>query len=148
MKRIRTKSLEIHGVEQNSDLRVNVVDAIVHAGFPIPVDAAYQDQPIDLNKELIHHPATTFIARVVGDSMLDEGVEEGDLLVVDKSIEPDESHLSVCCVDGEFALKRIKKDKEGLLLLSGNPLYKPIRVTPSMDFLVWGVVTWIMKKKY
>ena len=78
----------------------------VHAGFPSPAQD-YMNTFIDLNKELVHHPAATFYARVEGDSMVDAGVEEGDVLVVDKSIEPREGDMAVCFIDGEFALKFI-----------------------------------------
>ena len=78
----------------------------VHAGFPSPAQD-YMNTFIDLNKELVQPPAATFYARVEGDSMVDAGVEEGDVLVVDKSIEPREGDMAVCFIDGEFALKFI-----------------------------------------
>lgn len=137
----------------------------VHAGFPSPA----QDFPntfIDLNKELVRHPAATFFARVVGDSMIDAGVEEGDVLVIDKAVEPMEGDMAVCFVDGEFALKflsfkepggrSVKAGKPGvsydilhhdrIWLLPANPAYPPIEVTDSNDFTVWGIVTYVIKK--
>ena len=78
----------------------------VHAGFPSPAQD-YMNTFIDLNAELVRHPAATFYARVVGDSMVDAGVEEDDVLVVDKSLEPREGDMAVCFIDGEFALKFI-----------------------------------------
>jgi DNA polymerase V len=139
---------EFHPVEQDSDIKVNVVGASsVHAGFPAPVQDAYMEQPIDLNKELVRHPATTFITRVVGDSMIDEGVDDGDLLVVDRSLYPTEDQLTVCMLNGDFALKRIIQRDGEVLLVSGNKKYKPIKVTPHLDFRIWGVVTWVLKKK-
>ena len=136
----------------------------VHAGFPSPAQD-YMNAFIDLNKELVRHPAATFFARVVGDSMVDAGVEEGDVLVVDKSMEPQEGDMAVCFVDGEFALKFIsfkdpvnskKASKPGvsydilehkkIWLLPANDKYPPIEVTDSNDFTVWGVVTYIIKK--
>ena len=127
---------------------VPIVEGFVHAGFPSPVDDAYLESPIDLNKELIKHPATTYLVRVMGDSMIDEGIEDGDLLVVDKSMMPAKKSLSVCMYKGEFALKRIvQTDDGGLLLMSGNPKYKPIEIEDSDDLSVFGVVTWVIKKK-
>ena len=137
----------------------------VHAGFPSPAQD-YMNTFIDLNRELVRHPAATFYARVVGDSMVDAGVEEGDVLVVDKSIEPQEGDMAVCFIDGEFALKFIsfkepsaspvKAKKPGksydiiehrkMWLLPANEKYPPIEVTESNDFTVWGVVTYIIKK--
>lgn len=138
----------------------------VHAGFPSPAQD-YMNTFIDLNKELVHHPAATFYARVEGDSMVDAGVEEGDVLVVDKSIEPREGDMAVCFIDGEFALKFIsfadpastrskKASKPGvsydilphkkMWLLPANEKYPPIEVTDSNDFTVWGIVTYVIKK--
>lgn len=84
----------------------------VHAGFPSPAQD-YMNTFIDLNKELVRHPAATFYARVEGDSMIDAGVEDGDVLVVDKALEPQEGDMAVCFVDGEFALKFISFKEPG-----------------------------------
>lgn|SRR5574344_471811 len=139
---------EFHPVESNSECAVNVYDSgSIHAGFPTPVQDAYMDQPIDLNKVLVKHPATTFITRVTGDSMIDEGVDDGDILVVDRSLYPTERNLTVCVIDGDYALKRICQKNGKVLLLSGNSKYKPIEVISSMDFRIWGVVIWVLKKK-
>ena len=144
----KTPTLEFFPVEQNSDLRVNIVEAgDVHAGFPLPVQDAYLQQPIDLNKELVSHPATTFIVRVKGDSMIDEGIDSGDLLLVDRSLYPSERNLTICMYNGDFAVKRIVQRGGRLLLKSGNRKYPPIEVPPGSDFTVWGVVTWVIKKK-
>ena len=139
----------------------------VHAGFPSPAQD-YKNTFINLDKELVRHPAATFYARVVGDSMIDAGVDEGDVLVVDKSLEPREGDMTVCFIDGEFALKFIsfkepktsgkprKSSKPGISydilergkmwLLPANDKYPPIEVTESNDFTVWGVVTYVIKK--
>jgi len=125
----------------------------IHAGFPSPAQD-YMNKCIDLNKELVRHPSATFYGRVVGDSMIEAGVEEGDVLVIDKSIEASEGDMAVCFLDGEFALKFVTfKDpsgnkEQGLWLLPANPKYKPIRVEEGSSFTVWGVVTYIIKKTY
>jgi DNA polymerase V len=126
---------------------VRMAEAPVHAGFPIPVDDAYMQQPIDLNVELIKHPAASYMVRVVGDSMIDEGVEEGDLLVVDREMYPTEQNLTICMYNGEFALKRIVQQDGKLFLMSGNKKYKPIEVSNPNELSIFGVVTWVMKKK-
>ena len=101
---------------------------------------------IDLNRELIEHPASTFYARVVGDSMADEGIAEGDILVVDRSIEPEHGDLAVCCLEGEFTLKRLRfMPGGGLMLMPSNRRYRPIEVAPGCNFLVWGVVLYTIK---
>ena len=92
----------------------------VHAGFPSPAQD-YMNSFIDLNKELVRHPAATFFARVVGDSMVDAGVEEGDVLVVDKSLEPQEGDMAVCFIDGEFALKYISFRDPAGVAIEGSP---------------------------
>ena len=144
-----------------------MMESGVHAGFPSPAQD-YINSFIDLNKELVRHPAATFFARVVGDSMVDADVNEGDVLVVDKSIEPKDGDMAVCFIDGEFALKYIsfrdpadashsvKASKpgvsydilrhQGIWLLPANEKYPPIEVTESNDFTVWGVVTYVIKK--
>ena len=106
----------------------------------------YMTQAIDLNRELVKHPAATFYGRVVGDSMIDAGVEEGDILVIDRSLEPLDGNMAVCFVDGEFALKHIKFRENGLSLLPANDKYPVIEVSEGSDFIMWGVVTYVIKK--
>lgn len=123
----------------------------IHAGFPSPAQD-YMNKCIDLNRELVRHPAATFYGRVVGDSMVEAGVEEGDVLVIDKSLEPQEGDMAVCFLDGEFALKRVSftdpsgRGEKGLWLLPANPKYSPIRVGEEASFTVWGVVTYVIHK--
>lgn len=116
------------------------------AGFPNPVDDAYIEPSIDLNKEFIENPASTFCARVTGDSMIDAGVKAGDYLLIDKLKEPLPASLVVCCLNGEFTLKYVKREEQGLWLVPANPQYAPIPVSPEDDFRVWGVVTGIIRK--
>lgn len=138
----------INPIATETEPSVSIVDAQrVHAGFPSPVDAAYQEQPIDLNKELISHPASTYIVCVVGDSMIEEGIESGDLVVVDRSLTPSARNVSMVAIDGEWALKRIEVANGTVYLMPGNPKYKPIKVENPELLSVFGVVTWVMKKK-
>lgn len=144
----RNTELLFFNVVEQSDSSVQLIEeAHVHAGFPSPVENAYMSQPIDLNKELIDSPATTYIVKVVGNSMIDEGIDQGDMLVVDRSLFPSERTISVCMLDGEFCLKRIVQRNGKVLLCSGNKDYPPIEVESANDLRVWGVVTWVMKKK-
>ncbi len=148
MQQKKKPTLEFFPIEMNSQLRIQTVGAAdVHAGFPSPVQDAYLKQPIDLNKELVDHPATTFIVRVAGDSMIDEGIDSGDLLLVDRSLYPSQKNLTICMVDGEFCVKRIVQRGNKVLLRSGNRKYPPIEVTDRNDFTIWGVVTWVLKRK-
>lgn len=140
--------LEFHPIAVDAQTHVQMLeDACVHAGFPSPVEEAYMSQPIDLNRELVSHPATTYIVKVVGDSMIDEGIDEGDMLVVDRSLFPTERSIAVCMLDGEFALKRIVQRDGRLMLFSGNSAYPPIVVDTPAELRVWGVVQWVLKKK-
>lgn len=116
----------------------------VHAGFPSPADD-FLEGSLDLNRLVVKHPEATFFARVEGDSMKDEGIAEGDILVVDKAVEPYDGCLAVAFIDGEFTLKRVRMEPDRILLLAANPKYKPIEVGADSQFAVWGVVRWILK---
>lgn len=117
----------------------------VQAGFPSPAQD-YISESIDLNRELIEHPASTFYARVRGDSMSGEGICEDDILVIDRSIEPEHGDLAVCCLDGEFTLKRLcLADNGRVFLMPSNPRYRPIEIEEGQSFIVWGVVIYTIK---
>ncbi len=117
----------------------------IQAGFPSPAQECISEY-IDLNQELIEHPAATFYGRVLGDSMIDEGICEGDIIVIDRSLEPRNKDLAVCCVDGDFTLKRIVIEPEKAWLIPANEKFDPILVTQDNRFIVWGVVTYVIKK--
>ena len=117
----------------------------IAAGFPSPAEE-YLDLALDLNKELIRHPAATFYAKVKGDSMVDAGIQDGDLLVIDKALEPKEGSVAVCYLDGEFTVKRLAVQEEGVYLMPANEEFKPIRITEENDFLVWGIVAYVIHK--
>lgn len=122
-----------------------LADGGIRAGFPSPAQD-YVMESIDLNRILIKHPAATFYAKVAGDSMCEEGIIEGDLLIVDRSIEARHGDLAVCCLDGEFTLKRLCLNRgDRILLMPSNHKYRPIEVTRDNDFKVWGVVTYTIK---
>ncbi len=119
----------------------------ISAGFPSPADD-YLDGGIDLNRELIQNPDATFFGRVKGSSMKDAGISDGDVLVVDKSLEPRDGAVAVCFVDGEFTVKRIRRGKNCLYLMPENEGFKPVKITEDNDFIVWGVVTYVIKKMH
>lgn len=131
-------------MQEKTDLPVMAQDGI-HAGFPSPA-TDYMTQAIDLNRELVKHPAATFYGRVVGDSMIDAGVEEGDILVIDKSLEAREGDMAVCFVDGEFTLKHLHFHDGGLTLRPANSNYPEIEVCEGVEFVMWGVVTYVIKR--
>ncbi len=125
-------------------LSIATLDEAIPAGFPSPAQD-HVGEGIDLNRELIRHPASTFCARVAGDSMRDCGIEDGDLLIVDKSLTPREGSIAVCFVDGEFTLKRISIRRDGIWLEPANPRYPALHVTEGSNFQVWGIVSYVVK---
>ena len=131
-------------MEENEKLPPMAQDGI-HAGFPSPA-TDYMTQAIDLNKELVKHPAATFYGRVVGDSMIDAGVDEGDILVIDRSLTAKDGDMAVCFDDGEFTLKYLRMKDNELTLVPANPNYPQISITEGVEFRMWGVVTYIIKK--
>jgi len=139
------KSLKIYAPDSNRTSKIPLAESPVHAGFPSPADD-FLEGSLDLNSLVIRHPEATFFARVEGDSMQDEGIAEGDILVVDKAEEPFDGCLAVAYVDGEFTLKRVRMEPGRILLVPANPAYKTIEITPDNDFAVWGVVRWIVKR--
>lgn len=139
-----SNNLDIYSAITDSELKLPYIENGISAGFPSPA-LDFIDLSIDLNKHLIKHPSATFYGRVKGESMKDAGIHDGDLLVIDKSIEPKDNKIAVCYIDGEFTLKRIHFENNICWLLPANDKYKPIRVTPENDFLIWGIVIHVIK---
>lgn len=125
-------------------MEIPLAESGVHAGFPSPADD-FLEGSLDLNRLVVKHPEATFFARVEGDSMKDEGIVEGDLLVVDKAVRPYDGCLAVCYIDGEFTLKRVRMGKDRILLVPANPRYATIEISPDNEFAIWGVVRWLIK---
>lgn len=111
----------------------------VSAGFPSPADD-YIEHTLDLNEKLIRHPAATFFVRVSGDSMQGAGIYDGDLLVVDRALEPQDRSIVIAVVNGEFTLKRLKKEQGRIWLMPENPAYAPIELHDGIEAEIWGVV--------
>lgn len=137
--------IEIHKIDISSSLSLQFADEGIRAGFPSPAQD-YMEQAIDLNKEIVKHPASTFYGRVVGNSMSGEGIDDGDILVIDKSLELIDGDLAVCFINGEFTVKRVKLEKDYAWLVPSNPDYQPIKVTKDDEFTIWGIVTYTVKK--
>ncbi len=138
-------TLEIYNPDLSSHLALPYADEGIQAGFPSPAQD-YISESIDLNRELIRHPASTFYGRVSGDSMIGDGIEPGDILVIDRSIEPSDGDLAVCSLDGDFTLKRIALSDGNVRLIPSNEAFDPILVTQDSQFEVWGVVTYTIKQ--
>lgn len=112
----------------------------VSAGLPTPAED-YIEGRLDLNRHLIKHPAATFFVRVAGDSMIDAGIHPGDILVVDRALEPQDASVVIAVLDGELTVKRIKRRDGKVFLVPDNRAYEPLEIKADMEFEVWGVVT-------
>lgn len=137
-------NIQMYQVERSSDTLIPYIASGISAGFPSPA-LDYEDLRIDLNKELIKNPLSTFYGRVKGQSMKDAGIDDGDIMVIDKSLRPSDGMIAVCYLDGEFTAKRIRLGKDKIELVPENPDYPIISVTADNDFVVWGIVTYIIK---
>lgn len=115
----------------------------VSAGFPSPADD-YIETALDLNAHLIKHPSATFFVKVSGESMINAGIYDQDVLIVDRSLSPKQSDIVIAVLDGELTVKRLHLEKESVTLLPENPDYPSIPITKSMSFTIWGVVTTVI----
>lgn len=119
----------------------------VKAGFPSPAEEIREK--LDLIKLLVRHRASTFFFRVSGVSMVDSGMDEGDIIIVDRAVDPYNNCIAVCYIDGEYTVKRVEIQKDCAYLIpanENNKSYQPIKVTSDNEFIIWGVVTWTIKK--
>lgn len=137
--------LSIHPAEADSPIELPLVTHGVSAGFPSPA-LDFMEYKIDLNKYLTRNALSTFYIRVSGHSMINAGIDDGDLLVVDRSLDPADGRIAICLIDGEFTVKRLKYTPDGLFLMPENPAYQPIAVTDQNQFVMWGLVTYVIKK--
>ena len=120
-------------------------DTGISAGFPSPAEDFKQER-LSLDNELIKNKEATFFARVSGQSMVDAGLSDNDLLVIDRSLSPENNKIAVCFLDGEFTVKRLKVEKDEVWLQPENKNYQPIKITEENDFVIWGIVTNVIKK--
>ncbi|OYX22955.1 MAG: peptidase S24 [Flavobacteriales bacterium 32-35-8] len=139
-----TKNIQFFTPDYSTSLELPFVVNGISAGFPSPADD-FLDINIDLNKHLIKNPSTTFYGKVKGNSMIDAGIHDGDLLIIDKSLEPKNNKIAICFIDGEFTVKRIKIEKDIIWLIAENKDYQPIKVTKDNEFLIWGIVINVIK---
>ena len=126
-------------------LDIPIYQSNVPAGFPSPAED-FMDLDLNLQEYLVQHPSATFCVRVTGDSMQNAGICSGDVMVVDRALEPQNNTIVLAILDGEFTVKRIQKKGQELYLKPENSKFKPIQITEEMNFQVWGVVTHIIHK--
>ena len=142
---MKTKVEIVYKPDESTKRLQPIFIAKVPAGFPSPA-GDYEEDKLDLNKHLIKNPAATFFVRVTGDSMVKAGIHDGDLLVVDRSIQPRDKNVVIAVVDGELTVKRIRIRKNHKLSLklsleAENDNYQSQEINEEMEFEVWGVVT-------
>jgi DNA polymerase V len=142
-----TRTNELHVTEiweygPKTKLELPLYQVRISAGFPSPAEDNI-DKHLDLNEFLIAHPAATYFVRVEGDSMIEAGIQSGDILIVDWSLEPKSGDIVIAMINGEFVVKTFhcQPDNKKCFLLAGNPKYPPIEITDNMDLEVRGVVT-------
>ncbi len=140
-----TKITDIYTSSDMPAKEMPVYVAHVSAGFPSPADD-YLEGSLDLNKHLVHNPAATFFVRVTGDSMINAGIHHGDMLVVDRSLEPKNRDVIIAALNGELTVKRFTRNHKTIILEPENPAYSPQVVTEETEFQVWGVVTNVIHK--
>jgi DNA polymerase V len=127
-----------------SERQIPFIKEGVSAGFPSPA-ADFMETNIDLNKELSKNPLATFYIKVKGNSMIDAGINDKDVLVVDRSLDPQNNKIAICFIDGEFTVKRIQVEKDFLYLMPENTKFAPIKVTEENELIIWGIVTYVIK---
>jgi|TARA_B100000768_G_scaffold90750_1_gene85017 DNA polymerase V len=117
----------------------------ISAGFPSPAED-FKELKISIDQEVVKNESATFFARVEGQSMQGAGLDDGDLLVIDRSQEPENGKIAVCFVDGEFTVKRLKVEDDCVYLMPENSKYKALKVTSENQLIIWGIVTYVVKK--
>jgi DNA polymerase V len=139
------KVSEVMPLEDGLGIAVPYFEVGVAAGEPSYV-SEYFESTINLNKELIKNPKATFCCRVNGQSMIDAGINDGDLLIVDRELKPNNNNIVLAVINGDYTVKRLYKSGDELFLQPENINYSPIKITQFMDFRIWGVVTGVIKK--
>jgi DNA polymerase V len=135
----------IFNVDTGTSQPIPFSEALISAGFPSSAEN-FIERTLDINNLLIKHPVSTFYIRVIGDSMINAGINSGDILVVDRSLTFSNNKIAVVRINNEFTVKRIHFSQDKIQLLAENDNYAPIEITAEMDFEVWGMVTFVIHK--
>ena len=142
---MKKRKLTLLKPDKGNNLGQWLVEQGISAGFPSPADD-FKEIRISLDKEIVKNQESTFYARVSGDSMFGAGIDDGDLLVIDKSSNPGNGKIAVCFIDGDFTVKRIVKENGKLYLKPENKKYKPIELREENELIIWGIVEYVIKK--
>ena len=140
-----TEYLDFFAFDEEIFSSIPMFSDSVQAGFPSPAED-YMDMDLNLNDHLVQNPSATFCVKAIGESMKDAGIQSGDIMIVDKSLQPKNRSIVLAVIDGEFTVKRVNINNRQLYLMPENSDFSPIKITEEMDFKVWGVVTYIIHK--
>ncbi len=141
---MKKNNLTFLKLKKGNSLGQWLVEQRISAGFPSPADD-FKDTRISLDRELVKNKEATFYARVSGESMKNAGISDGDLIVIDRSLNPENNKIAVCFIEGEFTVKRIIKKEGELYLKPENKNYKKIIIKEEDHFIIWGIVTYVIK---
>ena len=141
---MKKEKITILKPEKGNKLGQWLVEQGVSAGFPSPADD-FKEIRISLDKELVKNKDSTFYARVSGNSMENAGLEDGDLIVIDRSLNPEKNKIAVCFLDGEFTVKRVVEKSKKIFLKPENSNYKEIEISEENELIIWGIVTYVIK---
>ena len=141
----RANYFDFYSMEKNAFENISLFEGSVPAGFPSPADD-YMHMDLDLHDHLVQNPSSTFCVKAIGESMKDAGIQTGDVMIVDRSLEPKNRSIVLAVIDGDFTVKRVNVNDNELYLMPENDTFTPIKITEEMDFQIWGVVTFIIHK--
>ncbi|AUC74482.1 LexA family protein [Olleya sp. Bg11-27] len=142
---LKSEGLTLFKPQAVDNVAGHYFDTGISAGFPAPAED-FKGQRLSLDEALVKNKDTTFYAKVSGQSMIGAGLDDNDLLVIDRSLEPTNNKIAVCFLDGEFTVKRLRVSQDEVWLQPENPNYPIIRITEDNNFLIWGIVTNVIKK--
>ncbi|WP_338375859.1 translesion error-prone DNA polymerase V autoproteolytic subunit [uncultured Flavobacterium sp.] len=128
-----------------NQIELPYISSGIKAGFPSPA-ADFDESKISLDNVLVKNKEATFYAKASGNSMTGAGIDDGDILVIDRSLEPQNNKIAICFIDGEFTVKRIKIEGDNVFLMPENKNYKPIQIAEENELIIWGIVTYVIKK--
>ena len=140
----KATTLHFYSPNTSNEADVWLAGEGISAGFPSPADD-FKEVRISLDSAVVKNKAATFYARVAGQSMVGAGLDDGDLLVIDRSLEPQDGKIAVCFIDGEFTVKRLKVAEDCVWLIPENEQYKPLQVNEDNELIIWGIVTHVLK---
>lgn len=138
------KTLSIFRADVSQPQELLFLPGGLKAGFPSPA-ADFDGTKISLDKVLVKNPDATFYAKASGNSMTGAGIDDGDILVIDRSLEPLNNKIAVCFIDGGFTVKRIRIETDCVYLMPENQDYAPLKITGENQLVIWGIVTHVVK---